>query len=249
LSRFKKHIVRHDYGGFPLDLLIADPLARGWYDHDWPELPEIALLRQHQLKPGARVFDLGAHQCVVALMLAKDVGPDGLVVAVEANEHNAAVGRKNIELNRVSQVTVLHAGASDHDGELTVNKGLNAQVDDGSGEWGRVSIPAWSVDGLANQYGTPQVLFIDVEGYELRVLQGAKRTLETLPDCFVEVHVDDLPRFGGSVNGVRAFFPADRYWTYAASEAEPQFRPFSECAHLTCERFFLVAIARGSDVS
>jgi len=182
-------------------------------------------------------------------MLAKHVEPNGLVVAVEANEHNVAVGRKNIALNRVSQVVVLHAAASDQDGELIVNQGLNAQVDDGSGEWGRVSIPAWSVDRLANQYGTPQVLFIDVEGYEQRVLQGAKRTLEALPDCFVEVHIDELPRFGGCVDGVLALFPADRYWMYAASDAEPQFRPFSECAHLTRERFFLVAIARGSEPS
>ena len=60
-------------------------MGAGWYDHDWPELPEIALLKQHGLRPGARVFDIGAHQGVVALMLSKTVGPEGFVLAVEAS--------------------------------------------------------------------------------------------------------------------------------------------------------------------
>src|SRR6266567_1987426 len=70
IRRYETHRVRHMYGGFALDLCLADPMAQGWYDHDWDELPEIALLKHSRLRPGARVFDLGAHQCVVALMLA-----------------------------------------------------------------------------------------------------------------------------------------------------------------------------------
>jgi hypothetical protein len=96
--------VEHSYGGFFLNIHLSDPLAEGWYDHDWPELPEIALLKRYRLRPGARVFDLGAHQCVVALMMAKIVGPSGLVVALEANSHNATIGRRNRDLNKVTKV-------------------------------------------------------------------------------------------------------------------------------------------------
>ncbi len=53
---------------------LEDGLAQGWYDYDWPEVPEITLLGKNSLKPGAKVFDIGAHQGVVALMLAKIVG-------------------------------------------------------------------------------------------------------------------------------------------------------------------------------
>src|SRR5829696_6377206 len=100
IARYRDRQVRHIYGGVSLNIHLADPLAEGWYDRDWPELPEIALLRRHKLKPGARVFDLGAHQGVVALMLAKEVGPKGLVVAVEGYTHNAAICLKNKNLNQ-----------------------------------------------------------------------------------------------------------------------------------------------------
>src|SRR5262245_12904136 len=80
---FPARVVEHNYGGGPLKVYICDPLSRGWYDRDWAEMPEITALRQRQLKSGARVFDLGAHQGVVALMLAREVGPLGQVVTVE----------------------------------------------------------------------------------------------------------------------------------------------------------------------
>jgi FkbM family methyltransferase len=244
LKRFRARQVRHEYGGYPLDIRIEDPLAEGWYDHDWLDVPEIALLRQHQLRPGARVFDLGAHQCVVALMLARVVGPGGHVVALEASRHNAVVGQKNRNLNDAAQLTMVHAAASDRDGELVLNRGLNARVDDGSAAWGRTKVQARSVDSLSDEHGLPQVLFVDVEGFEVPVLRGAIRTLEALPDCFVEVHVEFLPSFGYSVPDVLSFFPENRYELFTASENEHAFRPLGDRPHLTSERFFLVAIAR-----
>src|SRR5438874_576440 len=77
MSRFHPYRATHTYCGFPLEIHIADSLARGWYDHDWPQMPELELLQMHKLQPGAKVFDLGAHQCVVALMLSRMVGPAG----------------------------------------------------------------------------------------------------------------------------------------------------------------------------
>jgi hypothetical protein len=63
---YPRHSAQHICGGVPLTVLLADSLAEGWYDCDWPELPDIALLAQRTLKPCARVFDLGAHQAVVS---------------------------------------------------------------------------------------------------------------------------------------------------------------------------------------
>jgi hypothetical protein len=83
LWRYPAKKVRHRYGSEEFEIEIKDPLAEGWYDHDWDELPEIAVLRRHALRPGARVFDIGAHQCVVAMLLAREVGPLGTVLAVE----------------------------------------------------------------------------------------------------------------------------------------------------------------------
>lgn len=46
------------------------------------------------LSKGGRIFDLGAHQGVVALMLSRYVGEQGSVLAVEAD-----AARRTIEIN------------------------------------------------------------------------------------------------------------------------------------------------------
>ena len=66
LPRYTSRTVTHSYGGLRLKVFLADPIAQEWYDKDLDERPEISLLKQSRLKPGALVFGLGAHHCVVA---------------------------------------------------------------------------------------------------------------------------------------------------------------------------------------
>jgi FkbM family methyltransferase len=220
----------------------------GWYDRDWAELPEIALARRFRLRPAARVFDLGAHHGIVALMLARIVGPLGQVIAVEASPHNAALCSRNRDLNDAQQLTVVQAAVSDQPGRLFFNQGCNGQIDDGSGDWGRIEVPAVTIDGLAEKHGQPDMLFLDVEGVECQALNGARQVLASYPDCCVEVHVGEgLEKFGGSVGGVLEFFPAQVYDRFVHTEAhlEPCRLEQTDSACLR-SRFFLTAIHRGS---
>ena len=245
VKSYRAREVRHTYGGVELTIHLADPLAEGWYDHDWPELSEIALLKRHRLGPGAVVFDLGAHQCVVALVLADIVGRRGRVVAIEASPHNAAAGLRNRILNGAEQLIVVNAAAAAERGRLIVNRGLNAQVDDGSGAWGRRDVPALSIDDLTRTYGAPDVLFIDVEGFECQVLRGARDSLAQQPDCFVEVHAGvGLERLGGTADDVLGFFPPEAYDRFISREENGEFVPLARGAVLPSTRFFLVAIGR-----
>ncbi len=241
---FRPRRVRHWFGGWELVVHLADPLGKEWYDHDWRVLPEIELLKKHRLKPGARVFNLGAHQCVVALMLAREVGSEGSVIALEANQHNAEIGRRNRELNRATQLNIIRAAVGETPGSLTFNLALNGQVDDGSGRWGKQTVPAYTIDELARECGPPDVLFMDIEGYECRALNGATKTLEQAPDCFVEMHVDQFSRFGGTLDSVLAHFPEGRYDRYIRAESDTEYVPFDRCSTLLNERFFLVALGR-----
>jgi FkbM family methyltransferase len=241
-ASYRRRRVRHHYGGYELEVELVDPMGAGWYDHDWPELPEMALLKHHGLRPGARVFDIGAHQCVVALMLSKTVGPQGFVLAVEASPENCEAGEQNRKLNGADNCRVLHAAGAAQSGTLTFNRGTNGQVDDGSGEWGQIEVAAYSVDDLADQFGAPDVLFIDVEGFECELLRGAQKTLAGRPDCFVEVHVKaGLEKFGGSVSQVLSLFPAG--YEFFAAEPDNPFTPLKEDSAMLHDRFFLVAIA------
>jgi len=229
--RFGPRTVVNTYGGRELRIHIADWIAREWYSTGLDELEEIRLLSQHRLRPGARVFDIGAHQCVVALMLAGVVGETGRVVAVEADYHNARVGQVNAGLNDASNVEVLYAAAAAKEGYVTIGPVRK--------------VKAVTVDGLARQYGAPDVLYIDVDGAEVEVLKGAEHTIRThRPDFFVEVHAGaGLEAAGGSVEAVIERIPADSYELLVfRDEKKSQPMPYRSDLALLKGRFFLLAI-------
>jgi FkbM family methyltransferase len=234
------------YGPFRLEIELADGLSEGWYDHDWEELPEFRLMSQHHpIGWGGRIFDLGAHQGVVAILLARYVGSKGEVIAVEASPHNAAAAQRNVELNDARNCTILNAAVAAQSGRVIFNEGLNGNVDDGEGEWGRIEVDAFSIDDLTIKFGQPDLLFIDIEGYECHALRGASCTLTNAPDVFVEVHLGEgLEEFGGSVEQILTFFPLSDYTVYFNHEDGSEFRQFESIHELPRHRFFLFAVAK-----
>ena len=245
IATFPSRTVEHVYGSGRLRVHLSDPLSEGWYDHDWAELPEIATLRGNTLRAGAHVFNIGAHQGVVALMLGREVGPSGLVVAVEPNPHNASSARKNLELNAMDQIRVVEAAVSDRTGSVIFNQGLDGQLDDGTGAGGRMKVVSVTLDDLAEQYGLPGLVTIDVEGAECRVLEGGQRVLASGAHFAVEVHVNaGLEKLGGSVQRVLAFFPPPRFVVSVRAEGDEAFRSLATDDPLLRDRFFLLAQSR-----
>jgi FkbM family methyltransferase len=249
LQSFPRVQVRHSFGGVPLHLELADPLARGWYDRDWPVMPEITVLREHGLRPGATVFNLGAHQCVVALVLAHCVGPTGRVVALEPTAHNVQAGHRNRLLNGAENLTIRCAAVGDRPGVIRFYPGYCGRVDDGGQRLFRSpAVPLLTIDNMTAQYGVPDVLYLDVEGYEVHALRGAEQTLCARPDCMVEVHVGQgLEHFGGSPGAVLAYFPDSHYEKLIFSEEWPTPVPFAADSPLLQDRFFLIALRRRGD--
>lgn len=246
ITDFRRRIVEHRYGGVLLKVELSDPLAAGWYDHDWAPLPELELLARHRLRRGARVFDVGAHQGVVGLMLGHRVGPSGQVVLVEPNSHNAQACVRNAELNKMPWIIVQSAAISDRAGKLAFNGGLNGQAGELSDYAGLVDVPALTIDDLADRFGPPDVVFVDVEGFECRAMAGASRTFVGRPDWFVEVHVGHgLEAAGGSIEEILDRFPANEFDRFVHSEGDREAAPLEAVsAEKLRDRFFLTAIAR-----
>lgn len=243
LKTFERRVATHRFGGIELTVSLCDPVGAEWYDHDSGNLAEITFFKESgALKDGAVVFDLGAHQAVVALQLATHVGPTGRVVALEANPHNARVANENVALNGARNLTILHAAAASEDGVLEFNESLNGQVDGGAGTHGKVQVKSRSIDSLVREFGTPDIVYVDVEGFECAVLDGAGASRDRIPNWFVEVHGGaGLEKFGGSVDKLLGYFPADRFKRHFCRSDEGPFIPLSETGSLEGTRWFFIA--------
>jgi hypothetical protein len=128
--------------------------------------------------------------------------------------------------------------------QLTCNCSLDGQVDDGTDGWGLTTVPSTTVDELTGSYGPPAVLFVDVEGFVLAVLRGARETLEqSKPDCFIEVHRGcGLEKFGGSVEALVGMFPPHYRLLFCEPDRDPTFRPLEAATNCPSKRFYLVAL-------
>jgi hypothetical protein len=107
-------------------------------------------------------------------------------------------------------------------------------------------VPAVSIDTLTARHGPPDVVFLDVEGFECRALEGALRTFGTGPDWFVEVHVAcGLEAAGGSAEQVLDKFPAVDFDRFIHSEGDAVAVPVDAAPiEKRRTRFFLTAVNR-----
>jgi FkbM family methyltransferase len=234
--------VTHTYAGHTLTISLQDPMAAGWYDCDKETPAEFPLMRQHGLKPGATVFNLGAFQGVVALMLAAEVGPTGHVLAVEGNPHNAALAETNRCLNPglEARLQVIHGAVTGAPGFVNFATEFNGRIDD-RGRLGNAKVRAFTIDELADEHGLPDLVYMDIEGYELEALRGASRVLaegdttwsiEVHPHVFAAGHPEDLLEL----------LAGRQIWIAADTSGGPglRYERFSG-GQLPLKRFFVIA--------
>lgn len=156
------------------------------------------------VKPGQVLFDIGANIGYYTMLGSKLVGDNGAVFAFEPSVRNIVYLYRHMTLNKAGNVTIVPGACSDSlsisQFSLGQNWALGHLVENGSLQAetsGRVSIvPTMTVDEFVECTGTsPDVMKIDVEGAERRVLQGARDTLLAMsPTIFLSVHSADLRR-------------------------------------------------------
>jgi FkbM family methyltransferase len=150
---------------------------------------EAAMLRQMAL-PGATVVEVGANIGGHTVQLAKLVGPQGSVLAFEPQRIIFGLLCANLMLNEQFHVRAIRAAVGDANGtvEMPVLDPYAAQ------NFGGVSVgPSAAGDTvplvMLDNYTLPslRLLKIDVEGMEINVLNGARRTIAThRPLLYVE---------------------------------------------------------------
>lgn len=238
-SHFKSYVAEHSFGGYRLSMNIADPVAAEWYDHDEDQIPEIDFLKRFNLT-GSTIFDLGAHQCMVAMLLAEIAGKSGNVIAVEANSHNHAIAERNLLANGYDNVACIKGIISSGNVAVSIDGGLNGRARHADSATPDLDI--LTIDEMSRRFGEPSLVFLDIEGHEVEALSGALRTL-AIPTChwFIELHGDaDLSTYGHKNKDIFRFFPASMFRAYLLDPATGEFGELTRqnLPHERCHVFF-----------
>ncbi len=141
-------------------------------------------------------FDIGCHFGIFSFAVVDRCGPGAQAVAIDPSSTACEMVRRISKLNGwTDRVEVLQMAMGDRIGDLEmVDGGVVCagyfMLPGDQPKRDRVVVPQQTIDGLAHQRGrSPDLVKIDVEGFELEVLMGGRATLVSgdIPLC-LEVH-------------------------------------------------------------
>ncbi|HXT62741.1 MAG TPA: FkbM family methyltransferase [Pyrinomonadaceae bacterium] len=147
----------------------------------------VAEFLRERVPPGAVCFDVGANVGVYVLQFARWSGETGHVVAFEPNPSAVTVLRKHVAMNDLmEQVTIVPMAVGRSGGEAK----FYACGADGMSRLGEANrliadravemrVPVITLDEFCAGEGLrPDWLFIDIEGFEIGALEGARNLIE-----------------------------------------------------------------------
>ena len=167
------------------------------------DTPEIRFWRGIDLR-GQTVYDIGAFHGLLTLWFAQQASR---VICFEPNTHNHQRLLENLALNRFQNVTVRKVGlGSVPETRRMVGSPLmpggssvDARTVEGLEQAGvgtvteEISINTLDEEIPSHQLPPPGFIKIDIEGWEIEALRGARRTLETYkPALFLEMHGETM---------------------------------------------------------
>lgn len=154
------------------------------------------------LHPGDVVYDVGGNVGLFSAVLAKKIGPSGLLIAFEPQRQNFSHLQENLKLNGLTNFRCYRNALGDRSGQATLYAskviGNSSLIQQGhpSGAGETVEVITGDEFVRAERAPLPRVVKIDVEGFEFAVLQGLRATLAQ-PSCELvccEVHPSLLPK-------------------------------------------------------
>lgn len=157
------------------------------------------------IKAGQLIVDVGANIGTTAIPSSKAVGPNGKVFAFEAHPKTFHYLSKNIKLNQLENFSLFNCALGEKNGFVNIT---NLDADDQnkiSKNQEEVSIEMATLDSFMRDIDKIDLLKIDVEGYELFVLQGAKETLRKVQSIYIEISETHFKKYGYSCREILKF--------------------------------------------
>ena len=141
------------------------------------------------LRPGSVVIDAGANLGEWTVPFARAVGGTGRVLAIEPAPRSAAALEMTLAVNALRHAEVIRCAVGDHEGRagFAVPVVTSVETDTGTARIGSavagqegLCVPLRTLDSLMIERGLDRLdlVKIDVEGYERKVLDGAEAALD-----------------------------------------------------------------------
>ncbi len=154
--------------------------------------------------------------------------PHGTVYSFEMDEANFSLLQKNLTINKCRNVRAYCLAVNDTPGYAAYRKHLGGP-DSGFQLTPRlqetecsdtIRAKAITLDGIfEHEELVPDVIKVDVEGAEMRVLEGMKKIMQSRsPRLFLEIHPNKLPTLGSSVQEIVSLLIDNGYGVFEIVE-------------------------------
>ncbi len=187
------------------------------------EVASIQYVRKADLA-GAVVLDIGANKGVFSIYMARAAGPQGRLVAFEAQPE---LGQHLSDVKTsfgLDNMTLVNQGLSSTPGVLTMRRSeagsgrasFHTEAEDGLDQ---IDVPVIRLDDYIAEHGLGPIRFVkcDVEGHELQVFQGGAQMLRRdRPTLLFECH--DSEAESGELFSFLEGLGYDGYFFYVSPE-------------------------------
>ena len=156
------------------------------------------------IRPDMRIFDIGGNIGYYPLMELGLLDGTGQIVIVEPSADNVKLLKRNLELNGYMDIPVIEAAISNDVGlkqfHLSSQSNLGTFHPQGTGSetltGEKIKVKTLTIPILAEKYGAPDLIRMDVEGHEVEVIEGMLNDIKAgkyAPSIIFETH---LTRYG-----------------------------------------------------
>ena len=130
------------------------------------------------IKSGDLIFDIGGNIGQYALRFSEAVTNKGKVITFEPDLKNYAFLKFNIDINVTNNILPVNVGLSNREGEavfyrdITTGGRLGSFIKSTDLSDKSEIVKITTLDKLIDQYGIPNFIKVDVEGFEVECLKG-----------------------------------------------------------------------------
>jgi len=167
--------------------------------------PLVKKILSNELKKGMNCLDVGSNIGYYVLLESQIVGKNGTVIAIEPSLPNFKILQENVKSQKFSNVRIFHFACGNRDGNgnfLTSDRSNWSRIDEKYFEFfppnkivSSEKIEIKKIDSFIEQIDIKKldIIRMDIDGYEYKVLDGMIHTLKKFkPTFIIEIHRSNM---------------------------------------------------------